>query len=180
MSDIGGLVGQFVGFGGNLVDGLIGGITTRAAALKDTVVGMASDVADWFKQKLGIQSPSRVFMQAGGFIADGAAVGITEGQDRVRRAVLGLTAGATLALPSLGQASPLVMDHRPPMSAAAAFAGSGGAHMGAPVINITVNAAPGMDGQALSREVARAVAAELARRDSQRRAGRLSALGDLS
>lgn len=67
---------DFAGFGRNLIDGLIGGITSRLAALKSTIVNAASSVANWFKEKLGIHSPSRVFAGLGGFVMAGLDQGL--------------------------------------------------------------------------------------------------------
>ena len=67
---------DFAGFGRNLIDGLIRGITGRLAALKSTIVNAASSVANWFKQKLGIHSPSRVFAGLGGFVMAGLDQGL--------------------------------------------------------------------------------------------------------
>lgn len=67
---------DFAGFGRNLIDGLIRGITSRLAALKSTIVNAASSVANWFKEKLGIHSPSRVFAGLGGFVMDGLDQGL--------------------------------------------------------------------------------------------------------
>lgn len=47
----------------------------RAAALRDAVTGIASSAAEWFKEKLGIASPSRVFMEYGGWIGRGGSAG---------------------------------------------------------------------------------------------------------
>jgi TP901 family phage tail tape measure protein len=67
---------NFAEIGRNLIQGLIGGITSKLAALKSTVVGVASSVSSWFKQKLGIHSPSRVFAGLGGFVMAGLDQGL--------------------------------------------------------------------------------------------------------
>lgn len=163
---------QFRSFGGFVVDGLINGITSRAAALRDAVVGIASSVGQWFKEKLGINSPSRVFMEYGGWISEGAALGIAGGQGAVRNAALGMATAATLAMPMAANAAALQLDTRPPLgaSAAAAPGGSGGN-----TYTITINPAPGMDAQA----IARAVTAELDRRERSKQSARLSRMGDI-
>lgn len=45
-------------------------------ALKSTIVGAASSVANWFKSKLGIHSPSRVFEGLGCFVMAGLDQGL--------------------------------------------------------------------------------------------------------
>ncbi|MGO1073232.1 phage tail tape measure protein [Lysobacter sp. CA199] len=67
---------KFTGFGRRIIDGLIGGITQKTGALKDSVTRLGSSVSGWFAQRLGIRSPSRVFMGFGANIAEGAALGI--------------------------------------------------------------------------------------------------------
>jgi hypothetical protein len=159
------LPARFSQLGGHMMTGLVNGITAGAAWVKDAVVGVASSAASWFAEKLGIASPSRLFMQYGGWISEGAALGIAGGQGAVRTAALGMATAATMAMVRL--------DTRPPLSAAGQATGFAGAGAGATTYNITINAAPGMDEQAL----ARAVTAELQR---QQRAGRSRVLSSMS
>lgn len=167
---------QFRNFGSFIMDGLIGGITGKLAALKDTVVGVASSAASWFKEKLGIASPSKVFTQFGGWISEGAANGIEAGQAAVRAAALAM-AGAAMVPVAHAESAPLsavpVAAIKPaaPRNTAAAPVVAGPSNY-----NITINAAPGMDAQA----IARAVAAELDRRERQSTARRKSSLHDIS
>ncbi len=175
---------QFHSLGGFVVDGLIGGITSRAAALRDAVTGIASSAAEWFKEKLGIASPSRVFMEYGGWISEGAALGMQGGAGAVRTAALAVAAAAALplqaaAVPSAAgvavgnPGAALRMDTRPPLAMPAAQAAQPAA--GGGTYHITINAAPGMDEKAL----ARAVAAELDRRERAKRSRVLSAMSDI-
>ena len=53
---------NFTGFGGMLIDGLVGGVTSKFAAARDTIVRFGTDIKSWFASTLGIKSPSRVFM----------------------------------------------------------------------------------------------------------------------
>lgn len=70
------LPGQFTEFGGHLIDGLVNGIKNKWESLKNTVTDMGDSVGGWFKEKLGIHSPSRVFMGFGSNISQGAAIGL--------------------------------------------------------------------------------------------------------
>ncbi|HFL4443382.1 TPA: phage tail tape measure protein [Escherichia coli] len=70
------LPAKFTDFGGHLIDGLINGIKNKWESLKTTVTDMGDSVGGWFKEKLGIHSPSRVFMGFGDNIAQGASIGI--------------------------------------------------------------------------------------------------------
>lgn len=139
----------FAWIGGMLMDGLISGITSRLGALKDTVVGTASAIGNWFNEKLG----------------GGAAL--------VRTASAGLAAATAIGAPGMAGAAPLRIDQRPPLTSAAARPM---ATAGSSTNQITINAAPGMDPQA----VARAVSAELDRRDRAQAARRRSTLSDIS
>lgn len=149
--------------GSDMIGGLINGITSRLSALKSTIVGAADSAAQWFKGQLGINSPSRVFMQLGGWVSEGAAQGIAGRAPLVARA-----AAAMAALPALA-AAPALAAGVPALGAAGA-----GPAAGPTAYHITVNAAPGQDPQA----IARAVAAELDRRDRARAARGMSALTD--
>lgn len=176
------LPARFAAFGTAIVQGLAAGITNSLGAVKDAVVGAADAAVGWFKEKLGIKSPSRVFMMAGNEISNGAADGIAEQQGRVRQAAVGMAAAAAVALPMVAGAGggldagavddASMIDTRPPISAAAA---GGNTSVGGDTITITIQAAPGMDPQA----IARAVSAELDRRQRSSRAGMMSSLSDL-
>lgn len=109
---------DFAGFGRNLIDGLIRGVTGRLAALKSTIVNAASSVANWFKEKLGIHSPSRVFAGLGGFVmagldqglaanASGPLARITDLSGQMTRALAvgASSAGIAMASPLAAQAS---------------------------------------------------------------------------
>lgn len=153
----------FAWIGGMLMDGLISGITSRLGALKDTVVGAASAVGNWFKEKLG--GSIDLAKSAGAGLAAATAIGAP---------AIAAPAVQVPKLPAIAapESKPIRLDTRPPLStnrAAASVAASG-------PISITINAAPGMDPQA----VARAVSAELDRRDRAQAARRRSTLGDIS
>ncbi|QOQ84347.1 MULTISPECIES: phage tail tape measure protein [Comamonas] len=174
-----GMATMFSSFGGWIIDGLIGGITSKLGQLRDTVVGAATSAAQWFKEKLGINSPSRVFTQYGGWISEGAALGIEGGQSAVRAAALAMAASAMVpvgagaadagpgfAPSSMIAASGSALSPRSVMASAPATGGN--------TYAITINPAPGMDPQA----IARAVAAELDRRELAKGAHKRSSLSD--
>lgn len=71
-----GLGAKFAGFGRDIIQGLINGVTAKFGELKAKMSAMASSVAGAFKGALGIRSPSRVFMGFGANIAEGVAIGI--------------------------------------------------------------------------------------------------------
>lgn len=167
------LPATFSEFGGHIIDGLVNGITRRAAALRDAVVGVAEAVGGWFRETLGIASPSRVFMQYGGWISEGAALGIAGGQGAVRTAALAMATAATATMPMAADAAALRIDNRPPLMAQGA--GVAAPMGGSTHISITINPAPGADPQA----IARAVSAELDRRESAKRSRVLSQYSEI-
>ncbi len=67
---------SFTDFGKNLITGLVDGISNQLTAAKETIVNFGSSVSAWFKETLGINSPSRVFMGFGDNIVQGAAIGL--------------------------------------------------------------------------------------------------------
>lgn len=76
MGYLGGLPARFRTYGVNMIQGLIGGITAKFGELKAKMSEMANTVSSFFASKLGIRSPSRVFMGFGRNIAEGVAIGI--------------------------------------------------------------------------------------------------------
>ena len=58
------------------MDGLVNGITAGLGRVKDAITGAGGAAIDWFKQKLGIHSPSRVFAQLGGYTMQGYGQGL--------------------------------------------------------------------------------------------------------
>lgn len=167
----------FKQFGGMLMDGLVGGITSRLAAVKNAITGVADSTIGWFREKLGIRSPSRVFMAAGHFLGEGAAIGILRSAALVRKASVGMAAASAIGMPGVSMAgnAPLRIDSRPPLASA-------GAGQRAPTtvqgdtITIHINPAPGMDPQT----IARAVSAELDKRERTKAARVRSRLSDIS
>lgn len=163
----------FAWIGSMLMDGLVQGITSRLSLVKTTISDAATSVSKWFNETLGIHSPSRVFIDAGLNIGQGAAIGIGRSLALVRQAGAGLAAATAIGMPGLAGAQPPLIDSRPPLSSAGAAAGP--ATSSSP-ISITINAAPGMDAKA----IASAVAAELDRRQGSAAARRRATLGDIA
>ena len=161
------LPARFAGFGSNIVSGLVNGITSGLGAVKDAIVNVASATVGWFKEKLGIHSPSRVFGELGGFIGQGTAIGIEGEHGRVAKAATGLALVATTAFgmpAATAAAKPLVrstvpLDARGPLATAPAAGNQAGG--GIASISINIHPAPGAD----PTTIAQAVRAELDRRE---------------
>ncbi|MCF7695347.1 hypothetical protein KPG66_04205 [Mycetohabitans sp. B2] len=173
--------------GAHLIDGLVGGITGRLNKVREAIAGVATSTIDWFKDKLGIQSPSRVFATLGGFVSEGAALGMQGQQQHVAKAALSLatTAVTSFGTPALsvdaalaGPVAPLVsptvpIDSRPPLAVAPAAHAPASPQPASPV-TINIYAQPGQDAQA----IARAVEAALERRERAKQARAGSRLSD--
>lgn len=89
---------DFAGIGRDLIQGLINGITGMLGNLKSTVISTASAVADWFKAKLGIHSPSRVFAGLGGFVMAGLDQGLAANTSGPLSRIVDLSGQMTRAL----------------------------------------------------------------------------------
>lgn len=105
-----GWVEDFKALGGMIIDGLKEGILQKWEDLKATITGMGDYIANSFKEALGIQSPSKVFHEFGGYIMEGLANGITDNAglatDAVAKAAAGLkdkTLQADTDLKAFGQ-----------------------------------------------------------------------------
>lgn len=178
------LPATFTSFGKNILSGLASGITQALGPVKTAIISAAEQVIIWFKEKLGIHSPSRVFAQLGNFTMAGFDQGLSDSQSNslatMQRFAKKIAATGTLALGSVSlvSASPatalidnhaatnssVVIDHRPPLISNTGGI-SGGVHgmgnnhhppsIGAVTINIHTQA--GQDANAIAREVTRQI-----------------------
>ncbi|MGG5376073.1 hypothetical protein IGI57_002581 [Enterococcus sp. DIV0213j] len=82
---------DWAGIGKNVLDGVIGGITSKAKEAKDKIFEVGGNIAGWFKEKLGIASPSKVMAKLARWVPEGIAVGIDKGQKVVESSVGVLT-----------------------------------------------------------------------------------------
>lgn len=80
----------FTSIGEAISEGLASGITSAGTAVGDAIVGVANSIIDWFKDILGIASPSTVFFAFGEDIVTGLINGI-----------LGLVSSAVAAITTL-------------------------------------------------------------------------------
>ncbi|MBB5447073.1 MULTISPECIES: phage tail tape measure protein [unclassified Paraburkholderia] len=122
------LPAKFSDFGLNMMAGLVNGMTTGLATVKQAVMNVADSTVSWFKEKLGIHSPSRVFGLLGGFIGQGAAIGIEGERPRVAGAVARLAGTAVNAFgagAALFASDKPMFDRRGPIAAAPIPAGGG-------------------------------------------------------
>ncbi|MFK5130767.1 phage tail tape measure protein [Glaesserella parasuis] len=74
------LPAKFSGFGQNIIDGLVGGISNAWNLAKEKVSELGSGIKGWFAEKLGIHSPSRVFKGYGVNVVEGLVIGMDKAQ----------------------------------------------------------------------------------------------------
>lgn len=143
---------RFAGFGKQIIMGLIRGLVP-GADLANAVFNIGGKVAGWFKEKLGIKSPSKVFAELGGFTMQGLTQGLQANArgplGAITRTAANLATAAGVGLAGIAGPATAAIDNRPPLAAPGAAAVGGGN-----TYNITINAAPGTDTNGLAQLVA--------------------------
>lgn len=165
------MLGLGQSLGGFLVSGIMSGLFGPLPMLLGGIATIAGKMASTFKAKLGIHSPSRVFAGYGHNLMAGLANGIDGNSNaplaRVDKASRAITAalaiGASIASPAAARGAAA------PGAAPAGIAAAGGN-----TYTITIQAAPGQSPQ----DIAKAVAAELDKRERTKAAASRSSLGD--
>lgn len=193
-----GLPARFTQFGSDILQGLANGITNALGSVKTAITNAGESTIGWFKEKLGIHSPSRVFAELGGYTMEGLDQGLSDAQNGPLKTVADmakqLTAAGTVALgasmampvmaglpamPQMAAMSELpampAFDTRAPLSAAPPAAAAAPAM---PPIHIEVHPSQGMDEQALAKEIARQVELAMQRVTRQQAARGRSSLSD--
>ncbi|MCC7699047.1 phage tail tape measure protein [Janthinobacterium sp. EB271-G4-7A] len=170
------LPAQFTEFGANILRGLVNGITGSMGAVKDAISNAGSSTIAWFKEKLGIHSPSRVFAQLGDYTMQGLAVGLDRSEGAPIAKVSGLAQrltqlGAGIAIGTATALPASAFDTRAPLPVGGFGAGM---TIQGDKIEITFNVQAGTDPQA----IARAVSAVLDQRDREKAARIRSSLRD--
>ena len=86
-----GLPAMMVQVGRDIIQGLIDGIRDKFGELRDALVELAAEyIPNWLKGPLGIQSPSTVMREIGGYLMDGLRLGINDGTSSVSSALQGV------------------------------------------------------------------------------------------
>ena len=167
------LPGKFTEFGGMIVNGLVNGLNAGLGAVKGAISSIGDSSIGWFKEKLGIHSPSRVFAELGGFTMEGLTKGLEGGQKGPLNALSSmskqLTAAGTLALSATAMPA-LAVDDRPPISSA----GTSTVYDSHDTYQISIAAAPGMDIQTMEKSLR----AMLNKIENEKRARQRSKLSD--
>jgi hypothetical protein len=148
---------KFSGFGSMIMDGLVGGLLGGLKKVKDTVVNAGKNTIGWFKDVLGIKSPSRVFMGAGQDTLEGYRKGIEHQEPKALKQVAGfgkrvrqVGAGIAIGASTLPSAAGVKFDNRPPVAASAPAAAAAGDS-----VTINVYGAPGQSEQEIAAQVER-------------------------
>ena len=84
--------------GHNLIAGLWNGISNMVDWVVDKVSGFANSIVSTVKKAFGIASPSKVFAQIGGFLAEGLDEGFTDGMEDVKDDMLSASDGLTASM----------------------------------------------------------------------------------
>lgn len=92
------LGGEMINAGANLLHGLWEGISGAASWLWEKVSGWASSLVSGIKDFFGIHSPSTVFAEIGGNMADGVGVGFTDNMGGVEGDTTAAMGGAVNAI----------------------------------------------------------------------------------
>nr|WP_157750948.1 phage tail protein [Janthinobacterium svalbardensis] len=170
------LPAQFTEFGANILRGLVNGITGSMGAVKDAISNAGSSTIAWFKEKLGIHSPSRVFAELGDYTMQGLAVGLDRSEGAPIAKVSGLAQrlaqlGAGIAIGTATALPASAFDTRAPLPVGGFGAGM---TIQGDKIEITFHVQAGTDPQA----IARAVSVALDQRDREKAARIRSSLRD--
>ena len=80
---------------GAIMDGLKSGIAAKMQSVRDTITGLGDSVSTWFKETLGIASPSTVFMEFGQFLLDGLIAGIKAKIGAVKESINGVASSVS-------------------------------------------------------------------------------------
>lgn len=138
------LPGKFTEFGGMLMSGMVQGIKNGLGAVKDAITGAGDQAIGWFKDKLGIRSPSRVFAALGDDTMDGLKAGLDRSQNGPLASILqagkALAGAGAVAMGLGGAGQAVAVDGRPPLQAASAPMVVQG-----DTVTIQITAAPGSD-----------------------------------
>lgn len=106
ISTLSDLPNKVIEIGENIVNGLIGGIKNKNSSIISTMQSLADDAIGAAKKKLKIKSPSRVFMELGGYTAEGFGIGFEDTMAGVEKDMAdtfgGLTGNMTAEISAYG------------------------------------------------------------------------------
>jgi phage-related protein len=103
---VGSLGSTLFSAGADLIQGLINGVASMAGRIASAAMDVVRDAVEGVKDFLGINSPSRLFMEIGGYVGEGMALGVASQTDAVHAAVNGLAPTTAPAFPAPAIAAP--------------------------------------------------------------------------
>lgn len=147
------LPSKVIEIGKSLVTGLWKGISEKLNWLKDRIDSFGKGIINKVRSVFSVHSPSKVFAEIGGFLAEGLGVGweseIGDVQSDMAKSMTGLTGNMTATVTANGSAS--------------ALAGNSSTYNGSPV-TINVYASEGQDVNSLANVIADKLEAMTARK----------------
>ncbi|XMB47228.1 phage tail tape measure protein [Pseudomonas fluorescens] len=168
------LPNRFTEFGNMIVNGLVNGLMAGLGSVKTAISSIGDASIGWFKEKLGIHSPSRVFAELGGYTMAGLTQGLEGGQKGPLTALTSmtkqLTAASTLALGATAMPA-FAVDTTPPISSAPPSM----LQDSHDTYEFNITAGPGTDLQSLEKTVRTL----MARIENEKKARQRSKLSDL-
>ena len=168
------LPNRFTEFGNMIVHGLVNGLMAGLGAVKDAISSIGEASIGWFKEKLGIHSPSRVFAELGGFTMAGLTQGLEGGQKGPLDALTSMSKQMTAAGTQALSATPMpafTVDSKPPISSAPAAA----VYDSHDTYEFNFPVGPGTDMQSLEKTLR----AMMIRIENEKKARQRSKLSDL-
>ena len=139
---------RFTEFGNMIVRGLVNGLMSGMGQIKSAITTLGDSTIGWFKEKLGIHSPSRVFATLGGFTMAGLANGLAGGEGDVLKQIAGTAKRLASSGADMLSGKSIEFDKRPPISAA-----SGGMVIQGDTNHFQIHATPGTDVVGLQRMI---------------------------
>ena len=139
---------RFTEFGNMIVRGLVNGLMSGMGQIKSAITTLGDSTIGWFKEKLGIHSPSRVFATLGGFTMAGLANGLAGGEGDVLKQIAGTAKRLASSGADMLSGKSIEFDKRPPISAA-----SGGMVIQGDTNHFQIHATPGTDVAGLHRMI---------------------------
>ena len=155
------LMSSFLSIGTNIVHGIWNGISDGFSWITGKIRGWVGDVLSFFKNLLGISSPSKVFAEMGGFMAEGVGVGIENGIGDVEKAVGDMSDAAIGAWKADSLTTAI--------SGAGAYqfgAASGGYGARSNTVTVNVYGAEGQSAEDIARRVVRIITHEVETREA--------------
>lgn len=144
---------DWASFGKNIIDGIIGGITSAGSALFTSLKNLAGNALKAAKDKLDINSPSKVFAdQVGAMIPSGIAMGVEKNMDTLTDTISGIA--------DLSNYDSRALSSAYNFGAAMAPTSTGN------VVNMTIYGAQGQSETALAEIISRKINAAVNRREA--------------